>query len=270
MNEITSPPVRYMGSKFSVAKWIISHFPEHYSYIEPFCGGASVLFRKQRSRVEVINDLNQEVVNFFDVLRDRSEELQRALTFTPFSRFELRRAHEVHRDPLERARRFYIRSWQKFNGGSEGHLGSWRFATEETATSPIGDWRKRCLEIPLFAERLRNVYIDCDTAVAVINRFDKPTALFYCDPPYVLDTRTTRSIYQSEMTDEDHETLSEYLHGIQGMALISGYNGPLYQRLYADWKMVTTKAFATQRIARTECLWINENALKRQSQKCLF
>lgn len=270
MTDISSPPVRWTGSKFSLAQWIISHFPEHVSYIEPFCGGASVLFRKSRSRIEVINDLNQEVTNFFDVLRDRSDELQRALRLTPYSRLELRRAHEPHTDSLERARRFYIRSWQKFNAGTEGHPGSWRFITQEMAADPVGDWKKRAEEIPLFAERLRDVYIECDTAISVIKRFDKPTALFFCDPPYVLDTRTHKSIYASEMSDEDHEVLAKALNSIDGMALISGYDCDLYRDLYKGWQMVTKQAFDTRRIARTECLWISPSVMKAQRRQPLF
>lgn len=252
-----------------MAEWIISHFPEHVSYIEPFCGGASVLFRKSRSRIEVINDLDQEVINFFDVLRNRHDELKRALTLTPYSRLELRRAHEIHTDALEQARRFYIRSWQKFNGGQEGHLGSWRFITEEIAADPIGDWKKRSNEIPLFAERLRDVYIECDTAISIIRRWDKSTALFFCDPPYVLNTRVGEQ-YTNEMTDADHIALSEALHKIEGVALISGYDCPLYRDLYADWKMVTKQAYVNRRIPRMECLWISPRAQASQAQRRLF
>lgn len=269
MNEITSPPVRYTGSKWRIAPWVIGKFPAHKLYCEPFCGGASVLFRKPPSRVEIINDLNGDIVNFFDVLRTRTDEFIRAITLTPFSRFELKRAHEPHVDELERARRFYVRCWQKFTGGSEGHTGSWRYGKAyNKSQSPIKNWLNQD-RVVLAAKRLRSVYIECDTAINVINRHDDLQALFYCDPPYVSGACTEDS-YANGMTDADHAALAACLNGIEGMAIISGYDNPLYRELYKDWQMVTTQAYTSNAIARTECLWISPKAQTRQSQKRLF
>jgi DNA adenine methylase len=266
--EITSPPVRYTGSKWRIAPWVISHFPPHKLYCEPFCGGASVLFRKNPSKAEVINDMNGDVVNFFDVLRDRTDEFLLAITLTPFSRAELKRAHEPHTDDLERARRFYIRCWQKFTGGSEGHTGAWRYGKAYHDKQPIKDWLNQNRVIQA-AERLRGVYIESDTAINTLKRFDDSQTLFYCDPPYVSDT-CTEEVYANGMTDADHVALADTLNGIQGMALISGYDNPLYRKLYSNWRVVTTRSYTSQTIARTECLWINPAAQAKQAQKRLL
>jgi len=265
--EITGPPVRYTGSKWRIAPWVISHFPPHTCYVEPFCGGASVLFRKSPSAVEVINDLNGEVINFFEVLRNRTPDLQRAIALTPFSRSELKRAHEPHADSLEQARRFYVRCWQKFTGGSEGRTSSWRYKKVQ-GQSPLKDWLNQDRLIQA-AERLRGVYIESDAALNILSRYDDPQALFYCDPPYVSDA-CTEDVYADTMTDADHRILSECLHSIKGMALISGYDSPLYQELYADWRMVTKQAYTIRSFARTECLWISPRASAAMGYGPLF
>ena len=105
------PPVRYLGSKWQLADWIIAQMPPHNIYVEPFCGGACVFFRKAPSALEVLNDLNHDVINFFDVLRTQLEEFMRQIEFTPWSREEYERSFEPAGDSMERARRFYVRSW---------------------------------------------------------------------------------------------------------------------------------------------------------------
>lgn len=267
MNEITSPPVRYTGSKWRIAPWIIGHFPPHNCYVEPFCGGASVLFRKNPSVTEVINDLNGEILNFFDVLRDRADELIRAIELTPYSRAELSRAKVLVVDPLERARRFYVRSLQAFSSGEGARAIAWRIQMNDH--SLVNRWNKTS-HLWTTAHRLKLVQIECDTAEVVINRFDDSNTLFYVDPPYVHSTRTSASDYAYEMTDSEHTALSEQLNTVKGMVVLSGYDCHLYRDLYAGWKFVSVETDTVQKTKRTECLWINENALKRQSQKCLF
>jgi DNA adenine methylase len=254
--EITSPLVQYTGSKWRLAPWIISQFPVHTCYVEPFCGGAAILFRKQPSYLEVINDLNQEVVNFFDVLRDKTDELLRAIDLTPWSRYELSRAMTPSCDPIERARRFYIRAYQSYTAGEAEKSRGWATAVNESRRLrrwPILD------HLYAGAKRLKLAQIENDTALNVINRFDDIDTLFYCDPPYVADTRTSID-YPLEMTDADHTALSEVLHSIKGMALISGYDSELYQHLYADWKMVSTESRTVNNVRRMECLWISPKA----------
>ena len=265
--EITSPPVRYVGGKWNLAPWITSHFPQHRGYVEPFCGGASVLFRKSPSVTEVINDLNGEIVNFFDVLRDQSNKLIRAIQLTPYSRAELARAKLLDADPLERARRFYVRSLQTFSSGEGAKALSWRF--QLGASSLINRWNKTS-HLMACAMRLKNVQLECDTAEAVIERFDRPTTLFYVDPPYVHSMRTSKNDYRFEMDDNDHETLSRQLNCVQGMVVLSGYDSPLYQELYPNWGMVTMETDTVQKTKRTECLWISPRASAAMGYGPLF
>lgn len=100
-----------------LAPWIISHFPEHRVYVEPFGGGASVLLRKPRSYAEIYNDLDSEIVNLFRMVRDRGAELAKLLTLTPYAREEYGTLHDDD-DPMEKARRTVIRSFMGFSSTS--------------------------------------------------------------------------------------------------------------------------------------------------------
>lgn len=267
MNEITSPPVRYTGGKWNLAPWIISHFPAHICYVEPFSGGASVLFRKNPSRVEVLNDMNQEILNFFDVLRDRADELIRAIELTPYSRAEHKRSQLPADDPLEQARRFYVRSQQSFSSGEGSRAIAWRLQINDV--SLVNRWNKTS-HLWVVANRLKVVQLECDTAEAVINRFDDPNTLFYVDPPYVHSTRTAVNDYAFEMTDDEHTALAKQLNAVEGMVVLSGYDCELYSDLYAGWKFVSTETDTVQKTKRVECLWINARAQAKQMQRPLL
>lgn len=267
---IERPALRYYGGKWVLAPWIISHFPPHDSYVEPFAGAASVLLSKQPTPIEVYNDIDVEVVNFFRVLREQPDALIDALRFTPFARAELAACREQATDPVERARRTFVLSWQGRARRVQQAAG-WRFQrlSYSRKTSPPADFAA-VDRLYAIAERFRHVQIECDDAFAVIERYDQPQALFYCDPPYLHETRSERwgIAYAQELTDEDHARLAEALSGIQGMALVSGYDSPLYRELYAGWRMVTRRAHTDRRGAlkgsgeqyRTEHLWISPNA----------
>jgi len=118
------PVLRYMGSKGLLAGRIVRHFPQHKSYVEPFGGGASVLLNKPRSVIETYNDLDLEVVNFFRVLRQHSAELVRRLELTPYARAEFEESFEPADDPVEQARRFFVRTWMSVGGHAARGPGS--------------------------------------------------------------------------------------------------------------------------------------------------
>ena len=263
---ITSPPVRYTGSKWRIAPWLLSYIPDHICYCEPFFGGGAMLFRKKPSQMEVVNDINTEVINFFDVLRDRTDELIRAITLTPMHRGELLRACTPHTDALERARRFYIRAWQSYTAGEAIKSRGWRIEILERRSGE--DWEKQD-RLFAVAHRLRSVAFESKPALEILESYDTPETVFYCDPPYVASTRENED-YPNEMTDADHIALSEALHSIKGMALISGYDSALYRELYADWQCVTKEARTVNNVKRVEHLWINKAAQARQAQKRLF
>lgn len=257
------PPVRYYGGKFRIAPWIIQHFPPHVAYFEPFAGGASVLFRKEPSKYEIINDRNGDVVNFFDVLRADADALIRAIQLTPYSREEHKRAYrrEPGLDQLERARRFYVRSRMSFGSGEGQYNTGWRFQVHnKRGTSTVEEWNT-VDHLWAAAARLKLVQIENDDAFRAIKRFDGPDTLMYIDPPYPFSTRYDHErAYSHEMSDNDHRALADLLRSVQGMVIISGYMCDLYQELYGDWMCVSKDTKTNGNNPATEYLWISPAA----------
>lgn len=255
------PPIRYFGAKWQLAEWIIDQFPPHDLYVEPYCGGASVFFRKQPAAIEVLNDLNGDLVHFFDVLRTRTDEFVRAIELTPVSLAEYERSWEPTNDPLERARRFYIRSWQAFgSGGIKGKTGWRRQLSSNRGSSVTHDWA-RISGLWLGAMRLKQALLDRDNALAIIKRYDGPKTLFYVDPPYLLSARArSTNRYSHEMDEAAHRELASVLRAVSGAVILSGYDSALYRELYADWRCVSKTNTTNGNSRAVEYLWISPNA----------
>jgi DNA adenine methylase len=271
------PILRYHGGKWKLGEWIIEHLPQHRIYVEPFGGAASVLLRKRRSYAEVYNDLDGEIVNVFRVMRERPRELMSALTWTPFARGEYRAAFEPSTDPLEMARRTIIRSFMGFgsNAINRAVKSGFRANSNRSGTTPAHDWANYPANVRFLTRRLRGVIIENKTASEIIKQHDGAETLFYLDPPYVHSTRALDIMhgdhgYSHEMTDQQHEELSAQLHEIQGMCVLSGYHGELYDRLYANWNRVECEALADGAAKRTEVLWFNDLAWRNKAMQLTF
>lgn len=282
MSMARRPILRWHGGKWKLAQWIISHFPPHRIYVEPFGGAASVLMQKERSYAEVYNDLDDEVVNLFRVLRDpvAAAELRRQLELTPFARVEHQDAYELADEPIERARRLIILSFMGF--GSNGHnrrrKTGFRANSNRSGTTPAHDWGNYSSAVDAFSERLRGVVIEHRDAVEVMLHHDGPETLHYVDPPYLPETRALKNpydlkyaggMYAHEMSTQEHEALLAVLIDLRGMVVLSGYASDSYDGALADWRRVTIAAHADGARDRTEVLWINPRAAKRLSQEVI-
>jgi DNA adenine methylase len=261
---MTRPVMRYPGGKYNLAKWVISHFPAHETYVELFGGAASVLMRKPRSAGEVYNDLNGDVVNVFRVLRDREQaaELVRLLALTPYSHEEYRLAYGPCIDPVERARRMIFRSFAGHGSDSvtRPHAGFRGHRNKESGRTAASEWVTFPAEITTFTERLQGVCIEQRNAIELIPLWSRPDTLFYADPPYLKSTRSSSSVkYSCEMTDADHERLAEILHQASGMVIVSGYSSELYERLYSGWRLIKKSSRAQNAKPTIECLWLSPN-----------
>ena len=265
---LTRPALRYHGGKWRLAPWIISYFPPHRVYVEPFGGAGSVLLRKPRAYSEVYNDRWRRVVDVFTVLRDpvQAAELRRRLELTPFSRDEFEAAdeetHEAEADIIERARLTIIRSFMGHGSESTRADSSTGFRSNSNCnhTTPAHDWANWPAVVPAYVERLAGVVIENQDAALVMERHDGPDTLHYCDPPYPHSTRTLRHGYAFEMTDDDHCDFADALSRLQGMVVVSGYPCELYDGLFSGWHRVETTALADGARKRTEVLWLNERA----------
>lgn len=245
-----------------MAPWIIEQFPAHRMYVEPYGGGASVLLRKPRSFGEIYNDLDGEVVNVFRMARDHGQQLKEKLYLTPFARDEFFKSYEPADDPIEQARRTIVRSFMGY--GSNSLTSPWktgfRANSNRSGETPARDWKGYADVFDFLIERMRGVVIENRDALEVMSAQDGPETLHYVDPPYVMESRQDkRADYQFEMDDADHRKLADFLRGLQGKIILSGYQSALYDELYGDWRHLTRAARADGAAKRTEILWLSPN-----------
>ncbi|WP_336709942.1 MULTISPECIES: DNA adenine methylase [unclassified Cedecea] len=266
---IKHPAIRYHGGKFRLASWIISHFPAHRCYVEPFGGAASVLLRKAPSEAEVYNDLDGEVVNLFRVLRsgEQSTMLIDACALTPYSREEFKRAYEPTEDVIEQARRLVVRATMGFGsaGATKGMTG-FRLDTKRNSATAQRIWARSPDNLAAVASRFAGVLVENRDAIQCMKDHDTDSTLHFVDPPYVHDTRVNvakNSAYRHELTNAEHRALLEEIKSLKGMVIICGYNSELYNESLSSWKRVTRSTSANGQagsVQRTECLWINRAA----------
>jgi DNA adenine methylase len=241
-----------------LAPWIISHFPSHRVYVEPFGGAASVLIRKDRSYAEVYNDLNDDVVNLFRLLREGyGHELVQNLRLTPFSATEFAAAYEPTESRMEQARRLIIRSFMGFGSNSHERKTGFRSNSNRSGTTPAQDWVNYPDALEAVVERLRGVVVMNRDALDVMRSHDGPETLHYVDPPYVPETRDAGSDYSHEMTVGDHEKLLVFLTSLEGKVILSGYPSAMYDAALPGWERVERAALADGARKRTEVLWMN-------------
>jgi DNA adenine methylase len=277
--DVSRPIGQFYGGKWLLAPWVLSFMPSHRVYVELFGGGGSVLLRKPRSDREIYNDIDSDIVNVFRVLRDRPDELLQGVDLTPYSREEYELACEPSEDPVERARRSLVRLGMGHSGGGsqyDSFLGNGHrkappgFRTGELRKggSSAGGWATFSDVLGDIVERFKGVTIECRDALDLLPVWDSPGTVFYADPPYLPDTRRTKSVYKHEMTEEQHVALAKALNQVQGLVLVSGYESHLYDELYVGWE----KHFKEARsqgirrdnpyvdVDRVEVLWVKRGA----------
>jgi len=254
-------PICWFGGKGNMVAKLLPLLPPHKIYVEPFGGGASLLFAKTPSPVEVYNDIDSGLVNFFRVIRDpeKFDKFYRLVCLTPYSREEYnycRSTWEECDDEIERAYRWFVTIRMSFSGD----LGrGWSFAVTlscRNMAATCSRWLSTIEILPQIHQRLMQIQIEHSDFKDIFNTYDTPDTLFYCDPPYIHDTRSgTR--YKHEMTDKDHEELVKILLNIKGMAILSGYAHEIYKPLEeAGWHRhdFKTACYATARTRGTKIL----------------
>lgn len=268
----------WYGGKFSHLDWLLPLLPNCHHYCEPFAGSGAVLLNRAPSPVETYNDLDGDVVNFFRVLRDRHEELIRAIALTPFSREEYHLAiygNTQGVSDVERARRFYIRARQTRTGLAQtASLGRWANCKDTSRAGMSGvvsRWLGGVNALDDIAQRLIRVQIENRPAIDVIQLYDNAETLFYCDPPYLHVTRGDTNAYGFEMDEGQHREFAKVVNECRGKVAVSGYDHPLMDELFPSsrWFKILglDKTIHSTKGTRKEILWTNYN-LKRQ--KSLF
>lgn len=250
--------MKYPGSKWSIANWIISYMPPHHSYLEPFFGSGAVLFNKPRSNIETVNDLDGNVINLFEWIRKDPERLAREIYLTPYARQVYDSAFvAVPENSFERAVNFYIRLNMGHGFRTNGEKVGWKNDVQGRERAYASqDWCKLPEKIMMASERLRGVQIENKPALELIPRFNYSKVLIYADPPYVLSTRHGKQ-YRHELDDKDHADLLDVLLTHKGPVLLSGYDNGIYNERLKGWHREETSCYSQVCNKTKEILWMN-------------
>jgi len=267
------PPFGYYGAKQRIAAQITGSLPPHNAWIEAFCGSASVTLAKPPAPIEIINDIDDQIVNLFEQLRNNQEALCRVVALTPYARAEYQKAreHESNISPLERARRFLVATMMTVNGANGGKNAGFSFSQSYSRgghEARVNRWYKLPERLELVAERLRNVRIENRDAREIVTMFaDRPATLIYLDPPYNIDRKQR---YTMDIVDENfHSDLLNRCCDSKSMIFISGYDNDLYDSVLTPeggWTKryipTTTRDTAGKDYPRKEVLWLNKRFVK--------
>lgn len=279
-----SPPLRWYGGKYYLAgkiAAIIARIP-HQTYVEVYGGAASVLLNKEPSPVDVWNDLDDRLVNFFCILRDQNnrEKLFEALSLTLFARSEFAKCcQQESSDSVESARRFFVLCQQSVSSsGARKHMtpGSWAKSVSVSRrgmSQNVSRWWGNIEGLPAVAEKFARVQIESMDAMDLLSQYDRPETLFYLDPPYVASCRSAGSqqIYKHEMTNDQHIEMIDRLRSLKGAAILSGYDNDVYQGRMDGWGRIEIPSKARSSTAgsvpdRMEILWLNPKAMTEQEK----
>ena len=235
----------FMGGKQALSAQIVSYIPAHHCWVEPFCGSAIVTLLKQPSPVEVINDINSDITNFFQQLRDNPEELTRKLDLIPYSR-ELYdkynsdwRKHQWPEDKTERAACWFYLQESSFSGKfGKG----WSHSSKANAAT---GFNTKVSQLKDTARRLKDVLIENSDALEVIQIYDSPQTAFYVDPPYIL-----QGDYYYSLKTFDHYKLHDALNKVRGKVMLSYYPHSGLDNLYLGWHKISLAASKSSALVR--------------------
>jgi DNA adenine methylase len=263
-----TPPLKWFGGKHYLASRIVSLMPKHLHYVEPFFGGGAVLLSKPYEGIsEVVNDKHQELTNFWRVLQQESlfTQFQRIVECIPFSETEWKDAgRELGGSAVERAVRFFVRCRQSRVGQMQDFATLSRTRTRRGRNEQVSAWMSAVDGLPQVSARLKRVVVMNGDAVDLILGQDGAQTLYYCDPPYLHETRTCPGAYAHEMTEEDHRELLRILDNVEGKVMLSGYFSPLYDSTLkapkwhrVDFDIANHAAGGSSKRRMVESLWLN-------------
>jgi DNA adenine methylase len=269
INKINSP-FGYFGSKNKIALQLCKELPPHNCWVEAFCGSAALTLRKKRAPIEVINDIDNEIINFFVQLRDNTEKLCGAIELTPYAEQELinARTHRNRLSNLERARRFLVQSMMAINGVFGEDKGGFSYSDSYLRNgleARVSRWNNLPERLRLVVERLKDVRIENKDALKLIRRYlNRPATLIYIDPPYLVERVNG---YNNDANDRHfHEELLNLANSAKCMIFISGYENELYTQLLSEkngWEKksidTVTKDTKGKSYNRKEIVWRNKH-----------
>jgi len=275
---VLTPPLKWHGGKHYLARRIVGMMPPHLHYVEPYFGGGAVLLARDpddpslwlpphKGVSEVVNDLNGRLINFWRVLR-HEEAFARFIRMAqaiPLARVEWESAHACTHpvnDAVADALAFFVDCRQSRSGLMKSFTPVTRRRTRREMNGNVSEWLSAVDGLPDVQARLRRVLIENIPGVELILREDAPGTLFYCDPPYLHETRVATAAYAFEMAEADHREMLDALRQCKGKVVLSGYPSELYDRSLRSWNRHTfdlpnNAASGKEKRRETEVLWCN-------------
>ena len=263
----------YYGSKQRLAKSILKHMPPHHCWVELFGGALALTMAKKPAMIEIANDLDDNIVNVFQQMRDNGNELVKLIELTPYARTELTRARQIcdEDNDLERARKFLVQAMMSVNGIVGGNLGGFSMSdtfTRENREARVNRWYNYPARLKAVISRLRNTRIENKDGIELLVKYsNRPATLVYIDPPYLANRVAG---YKLDASDQDfHERLLSQALRCKCMIMISGYKSKTYTELLdrkGGWRRfelnAVTQSTNGNRLGREEMLWMNKYAEK--------
>ena len=267
-------PILYYGSKTGMVETLLSLMSPHHAFVEVFGGSGAVLLAKQPSKVEIYNDLDKDLCDFFRLIKnhEKARVLRHHLELTPYSRDVYNDYVERFpfiTDEIERAVAFVVIANQSFNGKFGA---GWKHSKVRNPAAPFFN-NLRYIETA--GRRLRQAQIENLDFEDVLKRYDAPETLFLLDPPYPPDVRAVPKAYRHEMTVEDHQRLLKAVSKVEGMVMLCGYAHPLYDEALKDWGRHEVEVYCRSTAnknpsdlpkTRTEVIWLNPKAADVRGQ----
>lgn len=250
-------PITYYGGKQNMLKYLLELVPAHRIYCEPFFGGGALFFAKPKSEVEVINDKNGEVVNFFQVIKTKFSELQKEVQSTLHSRELYKKAMVVyeHPDLFSDVKRAWA-LWTLTNQGFAGLIGSWGFGKTASKENAVAAKRENFTQT--YAQRLKSTQIESNDALKVIDRCDSKETFIYADPPYIGSDMGHYKGY----SEQDYKALLDKLSKVKGKFLLSSYPSAVLSQYIKKQKWNTRKV--------DKSVAVTKNTEKKKTEMLVF
>lgn len=262
--------ISWFGGKTAFSRELIPLFPKHDVFVDVFGGSGAVIINKPPSKLEVYNDIDGDLVNLFRVIRDPEtfEEFYRKVSLTLYSEQEFREARELLGvgvlDGVDRAVATYVKFRMSFSGIGT----SWsrtKSVSRRGMSIRVSAWLRGIEDLVDLHDTIRRFQVENRDFREILKMYDSEAAFFYLDPPYVPDTRVSKSVYGFEMSEKDHVDLVDILLGIKGKALLSGYDNDVYRQLESDgwWRKdfvrhtTVRNDTGKRRSKRVEVVWAN-------------
>lgn len=267
--------ISYFGGKYPHLTWLIPLLPKgNYHFVDIMCGSANVALNVDYPLI-TINDLNDDVVNLFKVLRDHYDEFVRRIYFTPFARAELNNiidTDDQEYDNIEKARRYFTRSQLGYgaNGSQNNHRGAgMEYTIQRTAYYRVDNWNFKLNKLPEIVDRLRHFQIESRDALLLFEKVNRPGTVVYFDPPYMLSTRKSKKRYRHEQEDDFHHALAAAVKSAECHIAISGYATELYDEIFPGLiKTIAPVSKANNgKVPVQECLWTNYDPAELNGSK---